>query len=559
MNKVRVIAFLLAIVMVVSLLASCQSAEEGSQTDSAATESATTEVDESGVELKGNIYVTGLPIAKEPVTYEIMYEKDNVDKSASQNDKEIMQISTEGTNISIEWREVTTIQFEEQLNLMLATGDNMPDAILRPLSEQQIAENPEDFMVLTEEIMQQWTPNIYSQIEANIPGGVDFLKKTDGNLYSLPTGPWTEYANWATDILYIREDWVNDLGMEMPETIDDLYNILVGFKENDMNGNGDPDDEVPYLFAQANWASKIQALAGSWGMAGRTIGDGAWYGRVEDGQYTLSINEQRFRDFLTEMNKWYNAGLINADGFTMSNDEYITQYSQHDWFGLRSAWTPIDEYEGRWNAVPVLTAEGYEGQEVKAGELNTIVANRNGFTISATCEEPEGLLRWWDHIHSDPEWKRISRDGPQGDYWDYAEDGTPVVTIPEVMPDNINNTSEYHYTFAWRSDSALMFIDEIAKPNMDEMSPDAIRYTVGPMYEEYFPAELVPDVPIPAEMAEEFSYVETEIKNEVNNFIGTSIINGITDDTWDAYVQRIEDLGAEQWVAHYQAIIDGDF
>ena len=49
----------------------------------------------------------------------------------------------------------------------------------------------------------------------------------------------------------IRKDWLDRLGLEIPKTIDDLYAVLKAFKENDANGNGDANDEIP--FSCCNW------------------------------------------------------------------------------------------------------------------------------------------------------------------------------------------------------------------------------------------------------------------------------------------------------------------
>ena len=544
MKNKRFLALAMASILLASSFAACAPAAE----------------DNKPKEPSSNINVEGLPIAKEEVTYEIMISKNESDKTNSQNEKDIMKLTTKDTNVNIEWREVMGAQFTEQFGLILSTGDNTPDAFKCWPTEQQMAENADDFYELTDETLETYAPNITAQMKEHVDDGLDSLRKTDGKIYALPTGVWSEYANWATSIMYIRKDWVEDLDMEMPKTIDDLYEILVAFKENDMNGNGDKNDEIPFIYGQANWAGKLQAISGAWGIAGRNLNADSWYGRVEDGKYILNITDQRFKDYLTEMNKWNDAGLINKDGFTLTGSEYNALTNTPDAYGLRGTWTPnVDEYEEKWAPLPVLTAKGYEDMAMKPGELDTITANKNGFIITSECEQPEGLLRWWDHLHSNPDWKRISRDGPEGECWFKGDDGLAYVKVPEKLPAGIANTTEYHNTYGWRSSSAAMFGDDTAKPDPDVLSADSIRYDVGKMYEEYFPKEHVPAIPVPAEVAEEFSYVKTEIETCVDNFMGTAVVNGFTDADWDAFQQELKDLGIDEWVTYYQNIIDGNF
>lgn len=55
------------------------------------------------------------------------------------------------------------------------------------------------------------------------------------------------------------------LGLSMPETTDDLYNIFKAFKEQDANGNGSPDDEIPFSDYKTYPSDLAQTFYGAWG------------------------------------------------------------------------------------------------------------------------------------------------------------------------------------------------------------------------------------------------------------------------------------------------------
>ncbi|MFI3326138.1 MAG: hypothetical protein R3Y35_08175 [Clostridia bacterium] len=562
MKLKRLLAILLASTMLVTAFSACSSSStddsSSSSSDSSSSTDADTDTDEDGVAIVGNTYVEGLPIAVEPITYTIMNNKAATDYSASTNDKEFVILSTEGTNITLEWTETSETLYSEQVNLILSTGQNMPDAFMYWPTEADMTTNVEMFLELTDEMLYTYAPNITSQMEENVEEGLDALRKSDGSIYSLPTGYWSEYANWANAILYIRQDWLDALGMEVPTTIEELYVVLTAFNENDMNGDGDTTDEIPYLYSDSNWAAKLIAMAGSWGIAGLNLNNSSWYGQVEDGIYTLNINDQSFYDYVTEMNKWSSEGLINADGFTLTASEFSSLNNMTDSYGLISTWSPdATEYEdGKWTALPVLTVEGYEGEELHSGQYNMISGNLNGFIISYDCEEPEGLLRWWDNLHSDTTWKLISRQGPEGVNWFYDDEGVAYDIVPDSYPDGITIAIEYTNTYAMNGYSAVIFSDESSKPSTESVSAATIRYEVGPLYEDYFADELIPTYSVPADAAEEFSYVQTEIENAVANFYGSAVVNGFTDADWDAYCASLESLGIDEWVEYYQNYID---
>ena len=52
----------------------------------------------------------------------------------------------------------------------------------------------------------------------------------------------------AGQILWINSEWLADLGLSAPKTVDELYMVLKSFKENDPNGNGE-NDEIALLGA----------------------------------------------------------------------------------------------------------------------------------------------------------------------------------------------------------------------------------------------------------------------------------------------------------------------
>ena len=59
----------------------------------------------------------------------------------------------------------------------------------------------------------------------------------DGHIYSLPKKlPMRPIVG---NQLFINKKWLDNLGLKMPETYDDLVTVLQAFKDKDANGNGD--------------------------------------------------------------------------------------------------------------------------------------------------------------------------------------------------------------------------------------------------------------------------------------------------------------------------------
>ena len=100
----------------------------------------------------------------------------------------------------------------------------------------------------------------------------------------------------------IRKDWLDRLGLEVPQTIDDWYTVLKAFKTMDPNGNGRA-DEIPLVDSQEE---SLQYLSAAWG---------AFKGRFyeKDGHMVYGSIQPEYKDFLQTMHDWYAEGLIDSE------------------------------------------------------------------------------------------------------------------------------------------------------------------------------------------------------------------------------------------------------
>src|SRR5690606_17139209 len=84
-------------------------------------------------------------------------------------------------------------------------------------------------------------PNVQQMFEHN-PATKIIATQTDGRILGLPKYQrfWPESVNRQ----YINQTWLDNLNLKMPTNWDELYDVLLAFKEQDANGNGDPNDEI---------------------------------------------------------------------------------------------------------------------------------------------------------------------------------------------------------------------------------------------------------------------------------------------------------------------------
>lgn len=154
-------------------------------------------------------------------------------------EKTIFTEAEEKTNVKIKFTlpESTTDQ-EQALSLAVASK-NMSD-IIRGYSRSTFVKYGMQgaFMPLND-LIDKYAPNYKKFLEEN-PDVKKYTTASDGNIYYIP---FVQDGETSTG-WFIRQDWLDKLGIKQPETIDEFYNAMVAFRDGDPNGNGKK-DEVP--------------------------------------------------------------------------------------------------------------------------------------------------------------------------------------------------------------------------------------------------------------------------------------------------------------------------
>ncbi|WP_138495868.1 extracellular solute-binding protein [Paenibacillus pinistramenti] len=254
----------------------------------------------------GKVKLTAI-ITKHPLTQELSKMK-------------WLQEAEERAGVEIEWQEVTA-DWDQKKGALLAGGD-VPDLIVGPnaITDADYAQFPGLFQDLSE-LIQKDAPNVQAMFTAK-PETKVIATQTDGKIYGLPK--YQRFWPETTTRQFINQKWLDNLGLTMPTTWDELYNVLVAFKDKDANGNGDANDEIPMDFAPtgtvAFGAFMPTVLLGSEGI---TLTDNSGFGYfVEDGKVKNFFSDERYKELVEFLNKCYSAGLINPEVFTQDYTKY---------------------------------------------------------------------------------------------------------------------------------------------------------------------------------------------------------------------------------------------
>src|SRR5699024_1860792 len=158
------------------------------------------------------------------------------------------------------------------------------------------------------DLIEEHAPNLQAIFDEH-PDFKSAITFPDGNIYSLPLFMDPENPNIRiAEHFWIREDWLEALDMDMPETTEEFYQYLKAVKEDDPNGNGEH-DEIP--FGGNGIGGLVNQLKGAWGLSNRGVANG---GHVDVDPETDELRfvptDPKYKELLEYINKLYSEGLI---------------------------------------------------------------------------------------------------------------------------------------------------------------------------------------------------------------------------------------------------------
>lgn len=488
---------------------------------------------------------TGLPIVDDTLTLSIAGEKASL--APDYNDMALVQQWEEDTNIAIEWNMLAPEVYLDKRNLQLASND-LPDAFLNSkfTDDELVRYGTDGTLIPLEELIEQYAPNLQAIFEER-PELEAAVTASDGHIYALPNAE--ELGLAAVPFFWsINKSWLDALGLDVPETVDEYHDALVAFKTQDPNGNGKA-DEIPLSFINNWWCADIGDLFAALG----GIADNADHRIVRDGEVIYTGADERYRDAIATLHEWYEEGLIDPESFTQDDKTYLAKGKTETPVLGSYVWWETAEVVGTDRAdeyvlLPVL--EGVEGQLV--GRSNYADFGRNAFAITSANEFPSATMRWVDELYEPVMAAQVSY-GPVGETLVENADG---VLEQAELPEGVN-AGELRQKVALGAGAPHVLTREhfetVVLPE-----PRALERLID-LEEHYLPyaePENYPSVFFSVEELEEIGTIEPDIKALVEQKRAEWITSGGVEGEWDAYVSQLESMGLERLVEIWQAGYD---
>lgn len=548
-NAKKLVALLLSLALVLSLGACGGNGE--SSTSSEASPSSTTEESgaaaESGDESQAETAETGefqLPIVDEPTTlsYFVADDSNAAIMTTDWNDNEFYQEMERRTGVHLEFEMVSSADYQTNFNLMIASG-NLADMIYVGASyyaEGVDAAIDDGYFLDLTDLVDEYMPNYEKVRTSDVQ--YELLSTTDsgrlGAVYELrqsKQGPWLG--------LWIRQDWLDDLGLETPVTFDDYHEVLTAFKNE-----------------KGATAPLILNFSGSDGEFGTMSGGlnvlNSWQldetGKVNFGPYM-----DAWKEYVTIMHQWYTEGLIDPD--FMATDERTADMAKvvTGASGVFAAlYTMPSVYEAasedpNMNLAPVNPPVMNEGDE---GHIRLRDSYTSGNTaISADSENWEVALRWLDYLYTD-EGALLANYGVEGDTFEFDENGKPVFT--DKILNNENGWTMTQTVASYLCPSAgIANWSDWTRELAGVPEKDQACYDVWSEFSDDWrlPSSVTLTQEESTERAALYADISTIVKEQTAQFISGALD---IESNWDAYISALEASGMERAIEITQAAYD---
>ncbi|WP_176086560.1 extracellular solute-binding protein [Martelella sp. HB161492] len=489
-----------------------------------------------------------LPIVDKPLELTIhMHHK----RYTSYNeDWPVEQAARQMTNIYLKNATVgsNSDNSDEALNLLLASG-KMPDIVgMAGIKPQVDKYGPEGAFQPLNDLIDKDAPDIKAFLDSH-PDIKSAITSSDGNIYYIPYLPDGKYGRGY----FIRYDWLKKLGLDVPQNVDQLHDVLLAFRNDDPNGNG-LKDEIPYFATQFNELIRLVTL---WD--GRSSGSDTQFDfYVKDGEIHHGFVEEGYHVGMSNLAEWYKEGLIDPEIFTRGNNSREALLGQnlggmtHDWFASTASYndTLKDKIPGfDWEAMaPPASVSG-----VRMEEHRRIPVKPDGWAIGYTNKHPEETMKYFDFWFT-PEGKDLANFGVEGQQWTMV-DGHPQFTT-EMLTNGqpVNNQlyavgsqlqargypQDYAYEEQWTNQTAL---DGIALYDEgDYLIDQFLGVSLNPdeqaVYDKYWPG------------------IRTYMLEKQQAWIlGSADINA----DWDNYLSEVDRMGYSKVIGAMQEAYDRQY
>lgn len=331
----------------------------------------------------------------------------------------------EVTGVKLALQQYTSKDAWEKAKDDMLAGGELPDVLFKAnlTPQETMAMYEAGVLIDLRPYLEENAPNLWALLQEHPEWLLD-ITLPDGAIVALPYIDQVQYNN----LMWINQDWLKRLDLEMPTTADELLTVLRAFKNNDCNRNGKDNDEIPLCFSSM-W--DLRFLAHAFG-----VNANDYYVTLNnDGKVTEYLTTQANYDFIKWLKQLYDEGLMDLNGFTNLNSiNNKKSDSAPIVYGVMLISTPAERvHSSSLDQYVTLPPLKHEGTQIYRDLTGDII--RGTFAITSACEDPAKMLQWVDTLYTETGFilAEVGKDGEEflwvdEDSWRWIDTSETLLT-----------------------------------------------------------------------------------------------------------------------------------
>lgn len=446
-----------------------------------------------------------------------------------------MQKSLADANINIEFTNVLGADLEEKRNLVLNSGE-YPDIFYKTYVDAN-KYGLQGVMIPLEDLIRQYAPNLTALLDER--DGWQYITAADGHVYSIPEIDLQGVANPA---YWLNKRWMDNLNLKEPTSYEELYEVLKAFKEQDANGNGDPNDEIPLFcntFCNPLMLMQYQSFPYS---AWEKLG-------IIDGKLSYVPATEEYKEFLAFVTRLYQDGLMDPNSFTQPHEQQAPTGQSGDVLGSffdAGAFLTV----GRDRDEDYIALTPWDDCLQLASGITA-----NTLAITDTCQHPEVVVAWVDTLFTE-EGGKLAWMGVEGETYQYNDKGEWEWITGKGHGDDIS-TVRASSTMQGAQNHPSVQPEAWMTEMSSDVDPDEVYLNAQRMKLVEHGVVPLPNLVFTEEQNAELSVIKTDIDSYITEYMAKVATGETTlEDSWDEYIETLKAMGMDRMFEIYQEVYD---
>ncbi|MDY3285461.1 MAG: extracellular solute-binding protein [Eubacteriales bacterium] len=459
------------------------------------------------------------------------------------------QYLSDKMDVDLTFNFLPSTEWQTKLEIMVSANEKLSDVLFGNLGASAVAKYGASGVFL--DLLPYYNESsvyIRERFEED-PNIQKLCTFADGSMYAVARVQQQSHTDFGYKF-FLNQQWLDNLNLEMPTTIDGLTDVLTAFRDDDPNGNN-MQDELPMTGSSVSYAYDPTVFM----MGSFTFFNVRHLLQVEDGKINPAYVTDGWREGLRYCKMLYDEGLLDPMLFTQDLTQYKALLQKEgDTIVGSCMLMNTSTFDGNPKMLEYTGVSPFKGPDgTQYAPYQTYSITYNGF-ITRDASDPAFAFQFLDYLW-ELDASMVIRYGEENVDWEWVPEGTPCLFESSGYPATfrvISNTQTGVQNKWWNVWSPMFLDYSIGNGWADDGDPMnifRIAYdTVGKL-QGYIPDEVAGMIVYTVDENTQIAEISSNITSYWKECKTLFIIGDMDlDSDWDSYLAELDKLGLQEYL-----------